>query len=123
MSYSERLKSPHWQRKRLEIMQRDNFTCQHCGDTETFFNVHHLIYLPNREPWDYEDSFLITLCEVCHTEEEKHRELDTMLLGSFLLTGLSRRDLMAIAIEMRRHLEHIPTRKYKFVDLIDYLNG
>ena len=32
MNYSEQLKSPKWQKKRLEIMQRDKFTCQLCGD-------------------------------------------------------------------------------------------
>ena len=44
MSYSLKLKDPRWQRKRLEILQRDNF----------------------QEIWDYEDSTLFTLCSDCH---------------------------------------------------------
>jgi 5-methylcytosine-specific restriction endonuclease McrA len=32
-TYSELLKSPKWQKKRLEIMSRDKFTCKKCGDT------------------------------------------------------------------------------------------
>ena len=32
MGYSEKLKDPRWQKKRLEILERDNFRCQYCGD-------------------------------------------------------------------------------------------
>lgn len=30
--YSQKLLDPRWQRKRLEILQRDDFTCQVCSD-------------------------------------------------------------------------------------------
>lgn len=43
-SYAFKLKDPRWQRKRLEILQRDNFTCQECYATDKELNVHHLIY-------------------------------------------------------------------------------
>lgn len=65
--YAEKLKSPKWQRRRLEIMERDNFTCQICGNKDATLNVHHLYY--NDEPWDAEDDCLITLCEECHEHE------------------------------------------------------
>ena len=65
-TYSDKLKSPKWQKKRLKIMDRDNFTCQKCGDTETQLHVHHKKYIDGKEPWDYEDSLLITLCDNCH---------------------------------------------------------
>lgn len=29
-------------------------------------NVHHKLYYRNRNLWDYEDDFLVTLCEKCH---------------------------------------------------------
>jgi len=67
-SYYEKLKDPRWQKKRLQIMQRDAFTCRHCGDTEETLNVHHKQYFKNKDPWDYEDKDLMTLCEVCHSE-------------------------------------------------------
>lgn len=66
-SYSEKLKDPRWQKKRLEIMQRDEFACKNCGDTETTLYVHHQIYKSN--PWDSPDEDLVTLCESCHEEE------------------------------------------------------
>lgn len=66
-SYFELLKDPRWQRKRLEIMERDNFTCQECEDTEATLNVHHKAYaFKKMAPWEYPDDWLITLCEGCH---------------------------------------------------------
>ena len=64
-SYSEKLKDPRWQKKRLEIFQRDNFTCQKCGSTDNTLVVHHFEYSGN--PWEAENEKLITVCEICHT--------------------------------------------------------
>ena len=47
-------------------MQRDNFSCQECGDSESTLSVHHLIYYPNKFPWEYKDEELKTLCDYCH---------------------------------------------------------
>lgn len=69
LSYEEQIKSPHWQKRRLQILQRDNFTCQICGSTEKTLHVHHLYYDKGRMIWDYEDKALVTLCENCHKEE------------------------------------------------------
>jgi hypothetical protein len=69
MKYSEKLRDPRWQRKRLEIMQRDDFTCLACGDKNTTLNVHHLQYAGN--PWDAKDESLETLCEPCHDKRSK----------------------------------------------------
>jgi len=69
MNYSDKLKDPRWQKKRLLIMDRDNFTCQICNsDTETL-NVHHLYYENGNMPWEYPEKALITLCEQCHSDE------------------------------------------------------
>jgi hypothetical protein len=70
-SYAEKLKDPRWQKKRLEIMQRDGFKCLACGDTETSLQVHHKKYVSGKEPWEYLNSDLITLCEHCHYELER----------------------------------------------------
>lgn len=65
-SYSELLKDPRWQKKRLEIMKRDKFQCQLCKDKETTLNVHHKIYLPEKDPWQVKKEHLVTICEHCH---------------------------------------------------------
>jgi hypothetical protein len=65
LNYSEKLKNPKWQRKRLEILQRDEFKCCYCDDTETELQVHHIKYIG--EPWQANNDDLITLCKHCHT--------------------------------------------------------
>jgi hypothetical protein len=69
MTYIEKLRDPRWQKKRLKIFKRDQFICQSCYDSESTLVVHHLIYDKNKDPWDYKDEYLITLCEDCHNQE------------------------------------------------------
>jgi hypothetical protein len=86
--YYELLKDPRWQKRRLEIMQRDNFECRKCGDTKTTLNVHHRYYVTGRDPWEYPAFSLITLCIRCHEMERdvggescpsQHREWERIL--------------------------------------------
>lgn len=78
MTYAEKLKHPQWQRKRLEIMQRDNFACLHCGGTETEFHIHHLEY--HKDPWSVPSESLITLCKPCHDLVEEIKKRVSMLM-------------------------------------------
>jgi 5-methylcytosine-specific restriction endonuclease McrA len=71
--YSQKLRNGKWQRRRLEILERDNFCCRACFD-ENNLSVHHVKYLKKHDPWDYPDDYLITLCDDCH--EEWHRIFD-----------------------------------------------
>lgn len=66
MTYAEKLRDPRWQKKRLEIMGRDKFTCQKCSDATKTLNVHHRYYSKGAMPWEYPDNALVTLCEPCH---------------------------------------------------------
>ncbi len=38
-------------------------------------HVHHLYYIKGKEPWDYKDSALITLCADCHQKRHSHLPL------------------------------------------------
>jgi hypothetical protein len=67
--YTKLLKSPKWQKKRLEIMQRDDFKCVWCGSEDTQLHVHHLYYEKYRKPWEYEDEAYVTICDLCHENE------------------------------------------------------
>lgn len=69
-SYSEKLRDPRWQKKRLEILERDHWCCQICFDEERTLAVHHRRYIPGRDPWDYPEDMLVTLCETCHEAEK-----------------------------------------------------
>jgi hypothetical protein len=63
--YAEKLKDPRWQKKRLQILSRDEWTCQSCFSEEIELHIHHIEYRPG-EPWEIDDEFLITLCKDCH---------------------------------------------------------
>jgi len=81
MNYLEKLKDPRWQKIRLEIFQRDNWTCQSCGEITKTLHVHHWTYEKGLEPWDYPLEELVTLCESCHEEETLCRaDLEQCLL-------------------------------------------
>ncbi len=72
--YAKKLKHPKWQKKRLQILNRDKFTCKLCGDTETTLHVHHKYYEDGCDPWEYPNTALVTLCEHCHVEVESKKE-------------------------------------------------
>jgi hypothetical protein len=82
MTYSEKLKDPRWQKKRLEILERDEFTCLECGDTTKELHVHHRYYTPKTEPWEYENEALATVCKDCHAERTELNLRLAMRLGN-----------------------------------------
>lgn len=65
-NYAKKLLDPRWQRRKTEILQRDDFTCQDCSGRDETLHVHHKYYTWGKQPWEYPDSALITLCETCH---------------------------------------------------------
>lgn len=66
MDYNEQLKSPKWQKKRLEVFNRDDFRCKCCNRNDLQLNVHHKIYITKLLAWEYSDNNYITLCGNCH---------------------------------------------------------
>jgi hypothetical protein len=66
MAYLEKFKDPRWQKRRLEILERDGFACRACGDGASTLHVHHVMYRQGRDPWEYPACMLLTLCELCH---------------------------------------------------------
>ncbi len=88
MSYSEKLKDPRWQKKRLEILDRDEWRCTECGSKDKTLTVHHGYYEKDKEPWEYDGETLRTLCEGCH--EETHEILSYLRkdLGALPLVEL-----------------------------------
>lgn len=78
INYYEKFKDPRWQKKRLEIFERDGFCCQNCFNPNSTLHAHHLFYEEGKEPWDYNDSSIITLCEDCHSTEHSENQLYEM---------------------------------------------
>ena len=85
--YWKRLQDPRWQRKRLEILERDKWECKSCGTSDKTLNVHHAFYISGREPWEYGNGSLQTLCEDCHKEASKTADSHPIELLMDLLNG------------------------------------
>jgi hypothetical protein len=66
--YEQKLRDPRWQRKRLEIFQRDKWTCQLCSRTDLELHVHHL-HRTTENPWEEPDLHLLTVCRLCHEQQ------------------------------------------------------
>jgi hypothetical protein len=81
--WADHYKDSRWQKKRLEIMERDNWTCRSCGASGegVTLNVHHAYYKSGNKPWEYPQQDLVTWCEDCH--KERH------ILNPDLLTAIS----------------------------------
>jgi len=84
MKYSEKLKDPRWQKKRLEIFERDGWECKSCEKKSNTLHVHHKVYHPTKVPWDIPSENLITLCEDCHKNEPAARDEATKRLLAVL---------------------------------------
>ena len=69
--YNRQLEDIRWKLKANNIRKRDENRCQICGATNVQLDVHHLRYIDGRQPWDYDDGDLVTLCHNCH--ERLHR--------------------------------------------------
>ena len=99
-TYSEKLKDGRWQKKRLEILERDAWKCQQCGDaaeTGTILHVHHKRYFHGCEPWEVPSTSLVTLCADCHQTET---ECTSVMIASIKMKVLDKflhDDLLDIA--------------------------
>ena len=81
MAWAE-YRSPHWQRRRFEILTRDHFACAHCDATDKELHVHHVHYVKGHKPWEYPDYDLITLCCDCHARIEAQINKARMLMAA-----------------------------------------
>lgn len=86
--YSSKLKDPRWQRRRLEVLQRDEFTCRMCGDSKSTLHVHHKRYVKGRQPWEYEGRDLVSVCEACHEDAHQVMYEAIQLMASLSLDNM-----------------------------------
>lgn len=76
MTYAEKLKDSRWWNRKREILDLAENCCADCGEKfpDHEIDVHHLIYLRGREPWDYPDELLMPLCRDCHFQRQVSQE-------------------------------------------------
>jgi hypothetical protein len=98
MTYQEKLKDPRWQKKRLEILERDGWCCTNCGSDKSTLHVHHNVYVKNKEPWDYDNNLLQSLCEGCHKEFHSNEPLISRFLTDSIKKNFSLNDMLIISM-------------------------
>ena len=87
--YSYKLRDPKWQEKRHRIMERDENMCLLC-DSERNLHVHHKYYEFGKDPWEYPDDALMTLCRSCHEIETKNlKQSKSNLINILCRIGLT----------------------------------
>lgn len=129
-TYREKLLDPRWQKRRLEILNRDEFVCQKCFDDKSTLHIHHLYYTADAEPWDAADGQLITLCAECHqAETDSLRGSIDYLVGLIRLCGYMSDDFERIGdaityfnIPYPAHVKsHLLSKMLGNKDVQDYL--
>lgn len=98
MTYSEQLRHPLWQRKRLEVLSLAGWACQCCKAADQTLHVHHKRYVKGRMAWEYSCDELAALCETCHQEVHHDDDIFKDILAHCPVNGpRSIRKAMAVA--------------------------
>jgi 5-methylcytosine-specific restriction endonuclease McrA len=130
VTYAEKLRDPRWQRRRLEIMNRDGFKCAECHNTRRTLNVHHKWYDRGVSPWAHSDECLVTLCEECHKTrtlvDDDARKVMGQLTRAELLNLMEKADQARNAVDVSaawtpsasRQLERADAIKGELMDLL-----
>lgn len=82
--YSEQLKDPRWQKKRLEVLNAAGWQCEDCQNNSETLEVHHSIYFKNHAPWEYGSNALMCVCSTCHRERQEWEEEARIVLALVL---------------------------------------
>ena len=85
MTYKEQIKSPFWQRKRLEILNMYDFKCADCKCTDKQLHVHHLIYISGLKIWEYDNELLLPLCNECHNSAHEILKIIALIAKKIIL--------------------------------------
>ncbi len=104
MTYTQKLRDPRWQKKRLQIFDRDDWKCTVCNDSKSTLHVHHSFYKKDAQPWDYENENLQTLCENCH--EAEHNPITITECGGIYKVDQMLKDnplLKSVFLEIGNH--------------------
>lgn len=86
-----------WRLKAIEVKKRDGDKCNICGNRYNL-EVHHKLYITDRQLWDYPKEYLITLCRQCHQSEHAYMDLfreRKIDIRKYLIAGFLAYDLYA----------------------------
>jgi hypothetical protein len=114
--YQQQLSHPKWQKKRLEVLSRDGFTCCNCGSEDTTLQVHHTYYERGLRPWEYPLESYWTLCEPCH---KRVQERMTQLNRAIGAIGIAEMDVLlgcALALGSRPVQQPVAIDSYEVAE-------
>jgi hypothetical protein len=118
-TYSEKLRHPKWQKKRLEILNRDNFTCKMCNDTETELHIHHLEY--NGDPHEVSIDKLLTVCKHCHfiLEDAKKQDINVIKIedGGWYKIAMSKNGIAYYSLDYGEPIRFLISFRYNSASL------
>jgi hypothetical protein len=66
--------SPEYVQWRAKVFERDDYTCQKCGQRGGVLNAHHIKSYAKYKKLRTDVTNGITLCEVCHKKEHRRRD-------------------------------------------------
>ena len=120
MDFDNQYKHPKWQKKRLEIFNRDEFKCQLCDSEDKNLHVHHKYYKRGVLIWDYPNTCYITCCYSCHTYLHDVKDMmsvaisriDPMYLECFAKSDLKKVAEILLEGELNAVVEYSKTIKY-----------
>jgi hypothetical protein len=70
-NYTQKLKNPKWQKRRLAVLERAKWRCEDCGEDASELQVYHCAYVRALEPWEHGDDLLMCLCAVAPPPKSK----------------------------------------------------
>lgn len=83
-TYTEKLRDPRWQKKRLQVLEAATWRCEDCKCKDKPLEIHHCYYIRGLEPWQYGGDLLMCLCETCHEFRQGREEAMHVSLGQVL---------------------------------------
>lgn len=121
--YAKKLLDPRWQKLRLEVLSRDNWTCKSCGAKDKTLHAHHVFYWPEQEnPWDYPAETIVTVCDACHADEHRDmRQREAGLMFSACMAGFRTYNDVSRLTEILDTMAHAvkePEREKELIQMI-----
>jgi hypothetical protein len=101
-AYTEKLKDPRWQKRRLKVMEYARWRCQVCGVSDKTLHCHHSYYSKGKEPWQYPEGSIICICDKCHDNIHGKSKVDVAKIEPPIPPApapMTEEDFLAEAIE------------------------
>ncbi len=88
--YNQKRRDVRWKRRRDDLLRQRNYTCCECARPLTEgtmdLQVHHVVYIPGLDPWDYPDELLLVVCPAHHRVRAALEQAIYLEVGQHLAT-------------------------------------